>query len=189
MSEVFLYSDPHFGHQGVCNFMRNDGVTKLRPFDTTDEMDEVLVKRFNETVKPEDKCYFLGDVALRRPGLEVLARLNCKNLVLIRGNHDTLELNEYTPYFRDIRAYHIMDSYLLSHIPIHPESLGVLEGNWHGHTHANSVMRDFATSGDSNVIDPRYMCLCVEQTDFYPISFEQARNRFDEQMELGRQWR
>ena len=41
MPSVFLVSDTHFGHSGVCRFMRNDGVSKLRPFDNPDEMDEL----------------------------------------------------------------------------------------------------------------------------------------------------
>ncbi len=36
MPAVFLVSDTHFGHTGVCRFTRNDGVTKLRPWDNAD---------------------------------------------------------------------------------------------------------------------------------------------------------
>jgi calcineurin-like phosphoesterase family protein len=185
MPATFLYSDPHFGHAGVCRFMRSDGVTKLRPFGTPEEMDEELVKRFNETVGPNDKVYMLGDIAFKRSHIRILGRLKCKDLVLIKGNHDVEDLQLYSQYFRDIRAYHIMDNYLLSHIPIHPESLSRWKGNWHGHTHANRVMLDQAISGRSDIIDPRYMCLCVEQTDYRPILFEHARDRFNQQMELS----
>jgi calcineurin-like phosphoesterase family protein len=187
MPATFLYSDPHFGHAGVCKFMRADGVTKLRPWDDPDEMDEEMVKRFNERVRPKDKVYFLGDVAINRKALATVLRLN-GDKVLIRGNHDIFRDEEYTKVgFRSLRACHVMNNYLLSHIPIHPESLSRWKGNWHGHTHANSVMRDLATAGRPNVVDPRYMCLCVEQTDFRPILFERARDRFNEQMELSRQ--
>ena len=44
MPSVFLVSDTHFGHSGVCRFMRNDGVTKLRPFEDPDEMDEFMIE-------------------------------------------------------------------------------------------------------------------------------------------------
>ena len=33
MPSVFLVSDTHFGHLGMCRFTRADGVTKLRPWD------------------------------------------------------------------------------------------------------------------------------------------------------------
>ena len=44
MPGVFLVSDTHFGHAGVCRFLRNDGVTKLRPWDDSVEMDEAIVQ-------------------------------------------------------------------------------------------------------------------------------------------------
>jgi len=62
MPSVFLVSDTHFGHAGVCRFTRNDGVTKLRPWDNAEEMDEAMVAAWNERVKPNDKVYHLGDV-------------------------------------------------------------------------------------------------------------------------------
>jgi calcineurin-like phosphoesterase family protein len=55
MPSVFLVSDTHFGHVGVCRFTRNDGVTKLRPWIDPDEMDEAMVKAWNERVRPNDK--------------------------------------------------------------------------------------------------------------------------------------
>jgi calcineurin-like phosphoesterase family protein len=169
MPAVFLYSDPHFGHTGVCRFMRNDGVTKLRPWDDPAEMDEELVRRYNDKVRPNDKCYFLGDVVINRRAMSTLARLN-GDKVLIRGNHDIFRDDEYRKYFRELRAYHVMNGMILSHIPIHEESLGRFGTNIHGHLHANRVMKDGA-------VDPRYHCVCVEQTDFAPILFEDVIKR------------
>ena len=57
MPGVFLVSDTHFGHAGVCRFMREDSVTKLRPWDSPEEMDEEMVRRWNERVRPNDKVY------------------------------------------------------------------------------------------------------------------------------------
>ena len=99
MPKVFLYSDPHFGHAGVCKFTRNDGITKLRPWTDPDEMDEELVRRYNEVVGPKDKCYFLGDVVINRKALSTVGRLN-GDKVLIRGNHDIFRDDEYRMYFR-----------------------------------------------------------------------------------------
>jgi calcineurin-like phosphoesterase family protein len=74
MPAVFLVSDTHFGHAGVCRFLRDDG-TKLRPWDNPEEMDEEMVKRWNETVRPNDKVYHLGDVVINRKSLQILERL------------------------------------------------------------------------------------------------------------------
>ena len=61
-----------------------------RPFATVEEMDEALVKNWNDTVSPEDTVYLVGDIGWnggRVPG-ELLERLS-GHKHLIRGNHDT----------------------------------------------------------------------------------------------------
>ena len=177
MPSVFLVSDTHFGHLGVCKFTRNDGVTKLRPWDSPEEMDEEMVKRWNETVKPTDKVYHLGDVVINRKALGIMRRLN-GDKVLIRGNHDIFRDEEYREHFRELRAYHVMNGMILSHIPIHTESLGRFGTNIHGHTHANRVMKMWIRRPE---IDTRYQCVCVEQTDFRPILFEDVIARIKEE--------
>ena len=74
-------SDTHFGDHRVLNLYP-------RPFAGTAEMDAELIRRWNETVGPEDEVWHLGDFArtARRAG-EVLAQLNgTKRLVV--GNND-----------------------------------------------------------------------------------------------------
>ena len=182
MPAVFLVSDTHFGHAGVCRFTRNDGVTKLRPWTDPDEMDEEMVKRWNETVRPNDKVYHLGDVVINRKALKIMSRLN-GDKVLIRGNHDIFRDDEYRTYFRELRAYHVMNGMILSHIPIHEESLGRFGVNIHGHLHANRVMKtvetlhEFHERGHRRYIDVRYHCVCVEHTDYRPILFEDVIKR------------
>jgi calcineurin-like phosphoesterase family protein len=185
MPAVFLVSDTHFGHAGVCRFVRNDGVTKLRPWDTAEEMDEAMIAAWNERVRPTDKVYHCGDVVINRKALSTLARLN-GDKVLIRGNHDIFRDDEYRKYFRELRAYHVMNGMILSHIPLHEASLGRFGVNIHGHTHANRVMKARgvdARTGEtlySDEIDTRYHCVCVEQTpNFAPILFEDVIKRIE----------
>jgi len=177
MPSVFLVSDTHFGHAGVCKFLREDG-SKLRPWDDPNEMDEHMVKVWNETVKPTDKVYHLGDVVINRKALSLLHRLN-GDKVLIRGNHDIFRDDEYRVHFRELRAYHVMNGMILSHIPIHTESLGRFGVNIHGHLHSNRVMINNGYGGKK--VDPRYHCVCVEQTDFRPILFEDVMKRIKEE--------
>jgi len=180
MPSVFLISDTHFGHRGMCTFTRNDGVTKLRPFDTTDEMDEFMVKAWNDKVKPTDKVYHLGDVVINKKSLPIMDRLN-GDKVLIRGNHDIFHDVEYRKYFRELRAYHVMNGLILSHVPVHPASLGRFGTNIHGHLHSNRVMQARgvdARTGDilySNKIDARYHCVSAEHTNYAPILFEDVQ--------------
>ena len=186
MPSVFLVSDTHFGHAGVCRFTRDDG-TKLRPWDSAEEMDEAMVKAWNERVKPTDKVYHLGDAVINRKAMRTLARLN-GDKVLIRGNHDIFRDDEYRQYFRELRAYHVMNGLILSHIPVHEASLGRFGCNIHGHLHANRVMKARgvdARTGEilySNEIDPRYFNVSVEQLpDFAPMLFEDVCKRIVEQ--------
>ena len=170
MPTTWLVSDTHFGHEKTCTVFKRDDGTPLRPFNSVEEMDEEMVKRWNDRVRPKDKVYHLGDVVINRKFLSILSRLN-GDKVLIRGNHDIFKLEDYTKYFRDIRGYHVMNGMILSHVPVHPESLGRFGVNIHGHLHYQRVK----TNNDG--IDTRYHCVCVEQTDYAPISFEEVSKR------------
>jgi calcineurin-like phosphoesterase family protein len=185
MPATFLVSDTHFGHNGVCHFMRRDGETKLRPWDTAEEMDEEMIKRWNDTVRPGDKVYHLGDVVINRRALGIMRRLN-GDKVLIRGNHDIFRDDEYREHFRELRAYHVLNGMILSHIPLHSASLGRFGVNIHGHLHSDRVMRakgiNYPTGEivySETDIDTRYHCVCVEQTDFAPILFEDVIKRIE----------
>ena len=178
-NKVFLVSDTHFGHTGVCRFLREDG-TKLRPWDDPNEMDEAMVHAWNSRVSPNDKVYHLGDVVINRKALSTLARLN-GDKVLIRGNHDIFKDSEYREYFREIRAYHVLSGMILSHVPVHEASLGRFGVNIHGHLHAYRVKLPIGVEkvtgkiiyGDK--IDTRYHCVCVEQTpDFAPMLLDEV---------------
>ncbi len=185
MPATFLVSDTHFGHAGVCRFTHpDDPEVKLRPWTDPDEMDEEMVRRWNETVRPSDKVYHLGDVVINRRALKTLSRLN-GDKVLIRGNHDIFRDDEYREYFRELRAYHVMNGMILSHIPVHEASLGRFGTNIHGHLHASRVKRARGVDAKTGAVlystenDVRYHCVCVEQTDFRPILFEDVIKRIE----------
>lgn len=171
MSNIFLCSDHHFGHANILKFTDNDG-KPLRVFDDVDHMNEYMVMQHNRTVGPNDKVYMLGDLAMSKKFLPILARMNGQK-VLIRGNHDLETANVYLQYFKDVRGSHQLDGMLLTHIPVHPESLSRWKCNVHGHLHSNRVMSAFGAK-----IDPRYQSVCMEQLDDYqPISLEQLKDR------------
>lgn len=84
MSKVFYTSDTHFGHANIIKYCD-------RPFSGTQEMDEVMIAQWNNTVGIEDTVFILGDYAMgdRQKGLQYLRRMNGTK-VLINGNHDRL---------------------------------------------------------------------------------------------------
>jgi calcineurin-like phosphoesterase family protein len=182
MPATFLVSDTHFGHAGVCRFTEADGVTKIRPWTDPHEMDEAMIQRWNDVVRPNDKVYHLGDVVINRKALPTLHRLN-GDKVLIRGNHDIFRDDEYREYFRELRAYHVLNGMILSHIPVHEASLGRFGTNIHGHLHTSRVKKARGVDAKTGTVlysdenDVRYHCVCVEQTGFAPILLEDVYKR------------
>jgi calcineurin-like phosphoesterase family protein len=170
---VFVTADPHFGHKNLAEvFTLEDRVTPARPFTSVEEMDETLVDRWNAVVRQTDKVYLLGDVAMGRPAIATLARLNGTK-VLVRGNHDTHRLKDYAPYVKDVRACHVLSGLLLTHIPVHPATLRRFGVNVHGHEHHNLVREDGSIARVSDVPeDLRYLNVSVEQTNYTPVAWE-----------------
>lgn len=167
MANIFLISDTHFGHVGMCKFLRKDG-SKVRPFDDVEEMDECMIENWNKTIRPKDKVYHLGDVVIKRKDIKILEKLN-GDKILIRGNHDIFKLKDYVEYFRDIRGTWKIDKYwLLSHYPLHPDSINDYQWNFHGHIHYKRVINEY------DEIHPKYLNCCVEHWNYKPIALEDA---------------
>jgi calcineurin-like phosphoesterase family protein len=167
MSNCWLISDMHFGHANIIKFTRDDG-TWLRPFSSVEEMDEHMIDNWNRVVNAKDRVYMLGDVVIKRKSLHVLSRLNGRK-VLIKGNHDIFPAEEYLGYVDDVRGYHVLDGMIMSHIPVHPDSLARFGCNIHGHLH----YREVVLPGEK--VDPRYFNVSVERINYTPISFEECK--------------
>ncbi len=180
MPNIFLCSDHHFGHASPITIFKRDDGSPLRDFKDVTHMNEFMVMQHNRVVSPSDKVYFLGDVAMAKNAktLDILLRMNGEK-VLIKGNHDLAKSNEYLKYFKDIRGTHQLDGMLLSHVPIHPNSLSRWKVNVHGHLHYNRV-----TIGDTKVLDHRYFNVSMECLDDYtPISLEDLKKRVKNALE------
>ena len=189
MTNVFFISDTHFGHANMLNFFNYDG-TRTRPFNSIEEVDELMIQNWNEMVKKGDKIYHLGDVAFGQSFDKVMPRLNGKKC-LIRGNHDRLQIGKYAKYFKDVRGTcHIDGNYLLSHFPIHPDSKGRFVRGLHGHIHNQLVMRSIYQSPIIHTIigkepDPWYRNCCVEVNNYSPIPFELIKEETEKLIEDG----
>lgn len=174
MSNIFLSSDLHLSHSNILTFTCSDNGEKLRDFASIEEHDQFIIDQHNKVVKPGDRWYCLGDLTFHNKYMHLVGYMNGRK-VLIKGNHDVLKLAQYVPYFDDIRACHILDKMLLTHIPIHSDSLSRWVCNVHGHLHSNRVMLN---SYQPDMVDERYQSVCMEQLDNYtPISLEQLKAR------------
>lgn len=156
-----------FYHRNIVKFTNHDG-SKLRPWDDAEQMTEDLIRWYNECVNDQDRVYILGDVAFTVADIRrTVSRLNGRK-VLIPGNHEPKKMKEYIDLFDDVRGYVQRQGFIMSHIPIHPGSLSRWKLNIHGHTHSNRVEEE----GYPGSADPRYLSVCVEQTNFRPIELD-----------------
>ena len=171
MQNVFLISDTHFGHANMYTFTNEDGTRVRHQFKDVSEGDAAMIENWNRVVKPNDKVYHLGDVFINRKFRYILSGLNGKK-VLIKGNHDIFNLSDYTEFFYDIRAYHVLDKMILSHVPIHRDSIERFKGNVHGHLHSNVVLDSMKQP------DVYYKSVCVEHINYTPIELSEVTKHF-----------
>jgi len=79
---IWFTADHHFNHANIIKYCN-------RPFSSVDEMNNELVRRWNEVIKPDDTVYHLGDFTLE--GVETFYKffmqLNGK-ILIIPGGHD-----------------------------------------------------------------------------------------------------
>lgn len=175
MKRCFLISDHHLFHDRFYAFTNSNG-EKVRPWAANaSEADEQMIEAHNSVVRQQDTTYFLGDVSIKAKGLQLLSRMNGRK-ILIKGNHDIFRLKQYAEHFADIRGTHKIDRLILSHYPLHPDSIPHwCHANVHGHTHGNVVTR--RTWYGRRVPDARYINACVEQIGITPVDVEEIAAR------------
>lgn len=156
-----MIADLHLGDETVCG--RSTRGAARRPFKDADEMAREIVRRWNETVRPDDTVYVLGDIG-RGSHVRSIHHLNGRKH-LVAGNGDHLCAIARSDLFESISVARWMPGVLLTHIPIHPSQLRGRAINVHGHLHAASVG------------DPRYHCVSVEQTDYWPVRLDNLIGR------------
>ena len=171
MANVFAVSDHHFGHANILKFTKNDEGELLRPgFADVEEMNEFMIEKHNSVVRPNDKVYFGGDIAMNPNFVKLVERMNGhKRLIL--GNHDHGKVKLYTPYFEAFYSSRLLDRMLFTHIPVHPSSIGKSIANVHGHTHGQ------------HKFGPKYFDVSVEAINYTPISLEEIKKRVLKQLE------
>ena len=168
---IWFTSDLHLGHRAAINMCG-------RPFESVEEMNDILIRNYNTCVKPQDTVYILGDITHRIPLLEanqLIRQLNGKK-ILCKGNHD----KNYDPAlfegiydFREIAVNGVNIS--LMHYPLMswPKSRhGSI--HLHGHMHNNE---EYNLQQKMNKI--RRYDVGVDANHFYPISIEQIKMFFE----------
>jgi len=137
-------ADTHFGHVNIVNLCN-------RPFSSVGEMDDYMVRQWNEALAPSDLVYHLGDFAYRADPERIRAifgRLNGRKK-LILGNHDLDKKGRPLKWLLDlawdgeptpmIETNDNGELVVLCHYPLRSWR-GSARGSWHfyGHCHGNT---------------------------------------------------
>ena len=162
MSNVWFTSDTHFWHKNVIEYCQ-------RPFESVEEMNETLIKNWNDRVKKNDTIYILGDFCFgtKEQCIEILGRLNGQKF-LIYGNHDVrFRSGAFAKYFQwrgDLKEIKIDDQrFVLCHFAMrtwHKQHKGAI--HLYGHSHGNLPEDPNSLSTDVG----------VDALDFRPIGID-----------------
>jgi calcineurin-like phosphoesterase family protein len=146
--KTFFVSDTHFNHANILKYCS-------RPWETVDEMNEGLIKNWNETVSPDDVVYHLGDFAMGNRTLipEILSRLNGR-LILVRGNHD---FSKSLGYFGEVHDSLVLEldghRFELAHNPGHLKQ--DCDFAMCGHVHEQWVKREIGEIIEADSVSDR----------------------------------
>lgn len=78
---IYFTSDPHYYHLNVIKYCN-------RPFSSVEEMNEMLIKNWNDIVTPDDTVYCLGDFSMAFRPVEAFSHRLSGTKYLVPGNHD-----------------------------------------------------------------------------------------------------
>lgn len=135
---MFFTADTHFGHANILKFCN-------RPFDTIEEMNEALIKNWNDKITGSDTVFIVGDMFFRCEDVEsILKRLHGKKHLII-GNHDSSWLDRVNleKYFVEVTDLKVTTNgkyaITLCHYPLltwkHERKSYMI----HGHLHADTT--------------------------------------------------
>lgn len=159
MKKIFVTSDTHFNHNNIIKYCN-------RPFKNVNEMNEELIKRWNEVVGVDDTVYHLGDFGFGTFDnlCEIFDKLN-GNKILIMGNHDyRVGINFYKEmgFVKVYKKETILDNCIFTHYPKNVDD-GFI--NLFGHIHDKEIPDEFN--------DGKHICVCVDKTNFYPVELSE----------------
>ena len=99
---MWVYRRPALGDTNILHDMD-------RPFGSVDEMNRKVIDAINECVAADDRLYIWVTLPIVCPLAEAVRlreRIECKNVTLIRGNHDgDWEDPDVPQIWEDVRDY------------------------------------------------------------------------------------
>ena len=182
--DVWFTSDTHFWHENIIRFCK-------RPFGSISEMNDELVRRWNETVPPDGIVFHLGDFAFGGPKQwnDVLSRLN-GHIYLILGNHDMKQVRQgFMGRFVHVTQQMTIrvggQPIVLNHNPFLCYG-GSYRNVWQlfGHVHSGPLSDQGKDIGSLSVLVPRQYDVGVDNNDFRPVSFNEIKAIIEGQVKI-----
>lgn len=90
-ASTYVISDLHINHTNLCKGISKwDDTGGCRDFDSLEDMNNAIFSSINSKVKKSDTLIVIGDILFgdKTKLPTVLESIKCKNIWLIRGNHD-----------------------------------------------------------------------------------------------------
>jgi calcineurin-like phosphoesterase family protein len=176
MSKLMITSDLHLGHKNIHKF---------RPeFSSAEEHHEIIFDNLASNINKRDSLILLGDICFSKEWLERIKTINCAKTTIIVGNHDLefgIHMRDLVDTYDAVYSLWTKRDFWFSHAPIHPQEMRGKKANIHGHLHGNMVWKDHLKQqycDGYDEIDPNYINVCVEHTDWKPITFAEATNGY-----------
>lgn len=183
---LWFTSDTHFGHENIIRFCG-------RPFANVEEMDEELIRRWNETVPEDGIVFHLGDFANGGSKLwnDILFQLKGRKH-LILGNHDMKPIRQgYMCHFELVTQQMTIQvggqTIILNHYPFLCYG-GAYRNVWQlfGHVHSGPFSHTGLDHSRLNMLFPLQYDVGVDNNDFRPISFADVKAKIEAQVEAAR---
>lgn len=182
MPNIWHIADLHLGHTRlITGFGDDQQGPRAKFFATIEEHDQAIIDNWNSVVKPADKVYVMGDIALSHRSLLRVRLLNGSKRAIL-GNHDQDKPKIYAELFAKVYGAKCLDGMVLTHIPVHASALTrrSMKVNLHGHMHDQEIwvhQDDFSLHDDYP--DPRYRCVSCEQVNFTPVHHDEILAGFN----------
>lgn len=153
---IYFIADTHFNHENIIKYCN-------RPFKSTEEMNDYIIKKWNSVVKNEDTVYHLGDVGFGPIDelKKLISNLNGTK-ILIMGNHDirrNIKKWKEIGFTEVYKKKLIINDFVLTHEPI--QELEKNQINIFGHIHNKPLEDSFEKSN--------HICVSCEVIDYIPI--------------------
>lgn len=179
--KLLFTSDSHWSHFNICKYCH-------RPFQSRSEMDQTLIKNWNEVVPEDGIVVHCGDFML--PHNEDIKEYNKYlnqlhgRVLLLRGNHDRASLDWVSDKLIAVRdqAMIIVDGVKIfaQHYPC-----AAFTGDYHvyGHIHTLADGTCYGIDGDvTKVMRKNTYDVGVDQNGYTPVSYWQLCDIFRKKM-------